>query len=147
MRASYKSSILMGWSAPVLTTDVVMIKEQEDPMQISTIGIDIGKNSFHFVGFDARGGIVVRRKCSRTRSIWQMKSGSDWNGLNPQLRPVVNERERASELPARTAGRLGRRQLATRPVRPSATSASVAGSGASTSIRPLRWFNTAHSDD
>ena len=23
-------------------------------MQISTIGIDIGKNSFHFVGFDAR---------------------------------------------------------------------------------------------
>ena len=27
-------------------------------MQISTIGIDIGKNSFHFVGFDARGGIV-----------------------------------------------------------------------------------------
>jgi hypothetical protein len=36
-------------------------------MQISTIGIDIGKNSFHFVGFDARGGIVVRRQCSRTQ--------------------------------------------------------------------------------
>jgi predicted NBD/HSP70 family sugar kinase len=35
-------------------------------MQISTIGIDIGKNSFHFVGFDARGGIVIRRRCSRT---------------------------------------------------------------------------------
>jgi hypothetical protein len=31
-------------------------------MQISTIGIDIGKNCFHFVGFDARGGIVVRRQ-------------------------------------------------------------------------------------
>jgi len=28
-------------------------------MQISTIGIDIGKNSFHFVGFDGRGGIVI----------------------------------------------------------------------------------------
>jgi hypothetical protein len=26
-------------------------------MQISTIGIDIGKNSVHFVGFDARGGL------------------------------------------------------------------------------------------
>ena len=38
-------------------------------MQISTIGIDIGKNSFHFVGFDARGGIVVRRQCSRTQLI------------------------------------------------------------------------------
>jgi hypothetical protein len=38
-------------------------------MQISTIGIDIGKNSFHFVGFDARGGIVMRRQCSRTQLI------------------------------------------------------------------------------
>ena len=38
-------------------------------MQISTIGIDIGKNSFHFVGFDARGGIVIRRQCSRTQLI------------------------------------------------------------------------------
>ena len=38
-------------------------------MQISTIGIDIGKNSFHFVGFDARGAIVVRRQCSRTQLI------------------------------------------------------------------------------
>jgi transposase len=38
-------------------------------MQISTIGIDIGKNRFHFVGFDARGGIVVRRQCSRTQLI------------------------------------------------------------------------------
>ena len=38
-------------------------------MQISTIGIDIGKNRFHFVGFDARGAIVVRRQCSRTQLI------------------------------------------------------------------------------
>ena len=46
-----------------------MIQGQEDPMQISTIGVDIGKNSFHFVGFDTRGGIVVRRQCSRTQLI------------------------------------------------------------------------------
>jgi len=38
-------------------------------MQISTIGIDIGKNSFPFVGFDARGGIVARRQCSRTQLV------------------------------------------------------------------------------
>jgi transposase len=38
-------------------------------MEISTIGIDIGKNSFHFVGFDARGGIVARRQCSRTQLV------------------------------------------------------------------------------
>jgi hypothetical protein len=47
----------MEWSASVLTTDVVMIKGQEDPsMQISTIGIDIGKTCFHFVGFDREAG-------------------------------------------------------------------------------------------
>ncbi len=38
-------------------------------MGISTIGIDIGKNSFHFVALDARGAIVVRRQCSRTQLI------------------------------------------------------------------------------
>jgi len=59
----------MGWSAPVLTTDAVMIKGQKDSRQVSTIGIDIGETSFHFVGFDARGGIVVRRRCSRTQLV------------------------------------------------------------------------------
>jgi len=32
---------------------------------IAVIGIDIGKNSFHVVGHDARGAIVLRRKWSR----------------------------------------------------------------------------------
>jgi len=30
---------------------------------IAVIGIDIGKNSFHVVGHDARGAIVLRQKC------------------------------------------------------------------------------------
>jgi transposase len=38
-------------------------------MEISTIGIDIGTNCFHVVGFDARGAIVMRRRCSRTQLI------------------------------------------------------------------------------
>jgi hypothetical protein len=29
------------------------------------IGIDIGKNSFHIVGHDERGAIVLRQKCLR----------------------------------------------------------------------------------
>ena len=33
--------------------------------QIAIIGIDIGKNSFHVVGLDKRGAIVLRRKWSR----------------------------------------------------------------------------------
>jgi len=32
---------------------------------ISVIGIDIGKNSFHVVGHDERGAIVLRQKWSR----------------------------------------------------------------------------------
>ena len=32
---------------------------------IAVIGIDIGKNSFHIVGLDDRGAIVLRQKWSR----------------------------------------------------------------------------------
>ena len=39
---------------------------------IAVIGIDIGKNSFHVVGHDARGAIVPRQKWSRG----QWKRGS-----------------------------------------------------------------------
>ena len=34
---------------------------------IATMGIDIGKNSFHVVGLDERGSIVLRQKCSRSQ--------------------------------------------------------------------------------
>ena len=32
---------------------------------IATIGIDLGKNSFHVIGFDRRGTVVLRQKRSR----------------------------------------------------------------------------------
>jgi transposase len=32
---------------------------------ITVVGIDIGKNSFHTVGLDSRGAIVLRQKWSR----------------------------------------------------------------------------------
>jgi transposase len=32
---------------------------------IAVIGIDIGKNSFHVVGLDQRGAIMLRQKWSR----------------------------------------------------------------------------------
>jgi transposase len=32
---------------------------------ITVIGIDIGKNSFHVIGYDERGAIVLRQKWSR----------------------------------------------------------------------------------
>ena len=33
--------------------------------QIAVVGIDIGKNSFHVVGHDSRGAIILRQKWSR----------------------------------------------------------------------------------
>ena len=32
---------------------------------IAVVGIDIGKNSFHVIGLDKRGAIVLRQKWSR----------------------------------------------------------------------------------
>ena len=38
---------------------------QQSTYAIAVIGIDIGKNSFHVVGQDRRGAIVLRQKWSR----------------------------------------------------------------------------------
>src|ERR1700730_17144094 len=38
---------------------------QKSNCAIAVIGIDIGKNSFHIVGHDQRGAIVLRQKWSR----------------------------------------------------------------------------------
>jgi transposase len=32
---------------------------------VAVVGIDIGENSFHVVGLDARGAILLRQKWSR----------------------------------------------------------------------------------
>ena len=37
--------------------------------EIAVIGIDIGKNSFHIVGQDRRGSIVLRQKWSRGQDV------------------------------------------------------------------------------
>src|SRR5437879_12898621 len=34
---------------------------------VTTIGIGIGKNSFHLVGFDQRGAIILQQKVSRSQ--------------------------------------------------------------------------------
>jgi hypothetical protein len=38
-------------------------------MKIATIGIDLGKSTFHLVGFDEEGRIVARKRCSRLPPI------------------------------------------------------------------------------
>jgi transposase len=41
------------------------VMSQNPNTAIAVVGIDIGKNSFHVVGLDQRGAIVLRQKWSR----------------------------------------------------------------------------------
>ena len=57
---------------------------------ITTIGIDIGKNTFHLVGLDERGAIVLRQKLSRG----QVELGSPtcrpaWSAWRPASAPII----------------------------------------------------------
>jgi transposase len=69
--------LLMGWPgrAPTLRDiesggesapkEHVLMSRESAPSAIATIGIDIGKNTFHLVGLDQRGAIVLHSKTSR----------------------------------------------------------------------------------
>ena len=49
--------------------------------EIAVIGIDIGKNSFHVVGLDRRGAIVLRQKWSRGQVVFgPLASFPCWRG-------------------------------------------------------------------
>ena len=71
----FNSCPLMGWSgrvpAPLASKAGLGLHSKGRAMpnpasnQIAIIGIDIGKNSFHIVGLDKRGAIVLRQKWSR----------------------------------------------------------------------------------
>src|SRR4030095_4418535 len=41
--------------------------QTKTPATISTIGIDLGKTTFHLVGLDKRGAIVLQQKVSRSQ--------------------------------------------------------------------------------
>jgi transposase len=43
------------------------MSHQSTPSTVATIGIDIGKNTFHLVGLDQRGSIVLQLKTSRAQ--------------------------------------------------------------------------------
>jgi transposase len=47
------------------TKDKEHVMSQNPNTAIAVVGIDIGKNSFHVVGLDQRGAIVLRQKWSR----------------------------------------------------------------------------------
>src|SRR5690242_17495840 len=68
---------VMGWTRRALASCTRKpawgCENQEHPMPratsstnvIATIGIDIGKNTFHVIGLDDKGAIILRHKLSR----------------------------------------------------------------------------------
>jgi hypothetical protein len=53
---------------------------------IAVIGIDIGKNSFHIVGHDHRGAIVLRQKWSRGQAMSAMPPKAEVYSDHQRLR-------------------------------------------------------------
>jgi hypothetical protein len=73
----------MGWTHVLLPRPAAKVargcQQQEHPMPLKTtsleacptIGIDIGKITFHLIGLDKMGAIVLRQKLSRNQvDIW-----------------------------------------------------------------------------
>jgi hypothetical protein len=44
-----------------------MRTSQKTPETVTTIEMDLGKNTFHLVGLDKRGAIVLQQKVSRSQ--------------------------------------------------------------------------------
>ena len=74
-----------------------MRTSQKTPETITTIGIDLGKNTFHLVGLDKRGAIVLQQKVSRSqlgrrlaipRCLIGMEAGSGSHHIGRQLAAV-----------------------------------------------------------
>jgi hypothetical protein len=43
--------------------------------RVTTIGINIGKNTFHLIGLDGAGNIALRRKLSRSQVMVRLAKG------------------------------------------------------------------------
>ena len=53
------------WSGGAKRKEHAMHTSQKTSETISTIGIDVGKNTFHLVALDKRGAIVLQQKLTR----------------------------------------------------------------------------------
>ena len=59
---------LLEWSAACSQLRAILVGRRVF-MEISTLGIDLSKTSFHVIGLNARGEIVLRRKVSRKQLL------------------------------------------------------------------------------
>jgi len=58
---------------------------------VAVIGIDIGKNSFHVVGLDQRGAIVLRQKWSRGQVEARFANMPPCLPSAPEVRTAIHE--------------------------------------------------------
>jgi hypothetical protein len=57
---------------------------------VATLGVDIGKNTFHLVGLDKRGAIVVRERLSRTQvEVRLANMAPSWSAWRPASVPIT----------------------------------------------------------
>jgi transposase len=57
-------------------------------MELFTLGIDLGKTTFHVVGMNRHGEVIVRKRLSRVRERWLMRRTAVVN----QIRGLLLER-------------------------------------------------------
>ena len=62
-------------------TDIAMHNDR-----IATIGMDLGKRSFHLIGMDARGKVIMRQQLSRGRFERHMSNLQPLSGGGRSLR-------------------------------------------------------------
>ena len=75
---------------------------QTTPETIATIGIDLGKNTFHLIGMDARGRIVLRRKVARGQLLQCLANRVGGNAItvsnNRNFKPLVSRKAAADDI-------------------------------------------------
>jgi transposase len=78
-----------------------MHTHQKSSHPVATIGLDIGKNTFHLVGLDKRGAIAMRIKVSRNQLIRRLvnlprcliglEAGSGSHHIARQIKPLGHD--------------------------------------------------------
>jgi len=85
-------------------------RRSSDP--VATIGLDIGKNTFHLVGLDKRGAIVMRIKVSRNQLLRRLVNlpacllgleAGFWLASHSPPDPATRARRSADPRPVRQA--------------------------------------------
>src|SRR5262245_9053824 len=97
----------MGWSAALPISPLRGNRSQPhgahcqtESVAVATLGVDIGKNTFHLVGLDKRGTIVLRERLSRarTRFAWPTwcPAWSTWRPASVQMIWSIHDNEPGS---------------------------------------------------